>query len=141
METNNKNQVYIKSQVELHEYNMHNYIYHLNVVNTPKPIWYDIAKKRLVIEQIPAMSVADMYGEHFSAIPLDIIREIRNIIKTLKIHNIIYPDITGYNFIKYNNQVYIIDFEHARFGFGPEQSDHFVDNFINNYNSWNPDFK
>lgn len=140
METINENTIYTKINVELHEYNMHNYIQHLNILSVPKIINYNRQSKTMQMEKIQGMTLSDFYGEDFSAIPNNVINQIKNIIKILKAHNIIYPDITGYNFIELNNVVWIIDFEHAYFGFNPSQSDPFVDEFLHGTNSWNPEF-
>ena len=138
--TINNNTIYTKSNVEFHEYNMHNYIQQLNIVLVPKIINYDRHTKTMQMEKIPGMSVSDFYGEEFEKVPNNIIDRIRNIIHTLKLNNIIYPDITGYNFIKSKGEMLIIDFEHAYFGFNHTQSDPFVDEFLNGIESWNPDF-
>ena len=140
METINKNTIYTKSNVEFHEYNMHNYIHNLDIVSVPKIINYNRQTKTMQMEQIPGMSVSDFYGEDFSAVPDNVTAQIRNIIQDLKSNNIIYPDLTGYNFIELNNTVWIIDFEHAYFGFNPAQSDTFVEEFLNGMESWNPEF-
>jgi tRNA A-37 threonylcarbamoyl transferase component Bud32 len=134
------NQVYIKSHVEFHEYNMHNYIWNLGIANVPEIISYDKKTKTLQMEKIPGLSVSDMYGEAFTNAPDAITNKIRDIILILKSHNIIYPDITGYNFIERDGSIWIIDFEHAYFGFDPTQSNWFVDEFISGRKSWNPDF-
>jgi tRNA A-37 threonylcarbamoyl transferase component Bud32 len=141
METINENTIYTKINVELHEYNMHNYIQHLNIVSVPKILNYNRQTKTMQMEKIPGMSVSDFYGEDFSAVPNNVITQIRNIIQDLKTNNIIYPDITGYNFIELNNAVCIIDFEHAYFGFNSTQSDQFVNEFLHGTNTtWNPEF-
>ncbi len=132
--------IYNKSNVDFHEYNMHNYIYHLGIINVPIIVSYDKKNKIMEMEKIPNMCVADMYGESFSDLPGGLRDQIRHIIQILKSHNVIYPDITGYNFIEYKEKIYIIDFEHAYFGYGPTQSDGFVNEFISGCNTWNPDF-
>ncbi len=143
MESNNSNSNYFtKSNVDLHEYNMHNYIEHLNILNVPKIINYDSKRKIMQIEKINGITIVDFYGESFESVPNNIINQIRKIIETLKKNNIVYPDITGYNFIiDLDENIWIIDFEHTRFGFNSSQSDEFVDNFIKGINSWNPEFK
>jgi tRNA A-37 threonylcarbamoyl transferase component Bud32 len=140
MQITNTN-IYVKNDVDLHEYNMHNYIQHLDIVPVPKVIDYNIKTKQMKMEKIQGMSVADFYGESFESVPEHIIQQIRQIIQKLKSNNIIYPDITGYNFIESNGKVWVIDFEHTRFCFGPTQSIKFVNNFIDGIKSWNPDFK
>ena len=138
--TINNNTIYTKSNVEFHEYNMYNYIQQLNIVLVPKIINYDRQTKIMQMEKISGMSVSDFYGEEIEKVPNNIINRIRNIIHTLKLNNIIYPDITGYNFIKSNGELLIIDFEHVYFGFNSAQSDPFVEEFLNGTESWNPDF-
>ncbi len=143
MESNNSNSNYfIKINVDLHEYNMHNYIEHLNILNVPKIINYDSKRKIMQIEKINGITIVDFYGESFESVPNNIINQIRKIIETLKKNNIVYPDITGYNFIiDLDENIWIIDFEHAKFGFVQSQSDNFVDNFIEGTNGWNPEFR
>ena len=126
---------YTKYNVTSHEYTMHKYIYDLDIVNMPKIISYDKDNKIMVMERINNMNISDFYGEESHHIPKHIFEEIRKIIKILYDNNIEYPDITGYNFIDYNNNIWIIDFEHATF-ISP-----FVKKFIDGLNAWNPDFR
>jgi tRNA A-37 threonylcarbamoyl transferase component Bud32 len=93
------------------------------------------------MEKVAGMSVSDFYGENFEDVPCDTMDKIRSVVQSLKDHNIIYPDITGYNFIEVNKKIWVIDFEHARFGFSPKQTDTFVDKFLSGLPSWNPRFK
>lgn len=132
---------HIKSNVDLHEYNMHNYIYHLNIVNVPRPVKYDRKTKQLYMELIPSMCISDFYGEDMTKVPEEILSKIRETVKRLYENNIIYPDITGYNFIEFKEKVYIIDFEHCYFAFGAKDS--YVKAFIEGteVKEWNPDFK
>ncbi len=134
---------HIKDNVSLHEYNMHNYIYNVlgRMINVPKIINYDRDSKKLTMQLIPSMSVADFYGaDDFELIPVRIADEIRRTILALKTHNITYPDITGYNFIDYDYKVWIIDFEHCCFDFKGENK--FVEDFIaGKVSTWNPEFE
>ncbi len=131
--------MFVKQNVSFHEYNMHNYIYNLKILNVPKIINYDKHLKQMAMEKIPSMSISDYWGEQYEDIPDKVSDEVRQIIKTLQNHNITYPDITGYNFIHHNNKVWIIDFEHCYFDF--EKSDGFVNEFVKGLKSWNPYFK
>ena len=131
--------VYVKKNVSLHEYCMHKYIQELEVFNVPKIIAYDIERKVMVMEKINHMTIADFYGEDAKNVPSDTFLQIRNIIKNLTKYNIEYPDITGYNFIEYDNKIWIIDFEHTRTITGKLNS--FVSKFIDGLNEWNPQFK
>ena len=134
---------FVKENVSLHEYNMHNYIYanFSTLINVPKIESYNRKTKQLTMQKIPALNVADFYGESMEAVPPSIIAEVRKIIKVLDDNHIVYPDITGYNFIvDYYGTVWIIDFEHCYFDYC--QGDPFVKGFINGSGkSWNPDFR
>ena len=127
---------YTKYGVKQHEYDVHKYVYNLKLekVNVPKIISYDKQKEIMVMHKINAMNLSDMFGEKSSDIDEYYFDEIRTIIKTLSDNGIEYPDITGYNFIEYDNKIWIIDFEHAHI------HDNFVDKFIQGRNKWNPRF-
>ena len=137
--TNDYDNVYIKHNVPLHEYTMHKYVYDLNIVNTPEIISYDSEKRILTMRKINNMNISDMYGENASNVDEDIFDKIRTIIKILAENNIEYPDITGYNFIEYNDKIWIIDFEHAKISKKIENK--FINKFIRGLNKWNPEFK
>jgi tRNA A-37 threonylcarbamoyl transferase component Bud32 len=118
---------------------MHNFISNLKILNVPKIINYDKKLKQMTMEKIPAMSLSDYYGESidqvqdspcgFSTAKIapeqTIVKEVRQIIGKLQANNITYPDITGYNFINFNDKIWIID----------------VNEFVKGLNSWNPYFK
>lgn len=128
--------IYTKYGVKQHEYDVHKYVYNLKLekVNVPKIISYDKEKEIMVMHKINALNLSDMFGEKSSDIDEYYFDEIRTIIKTLSDNGIEYPDITGYNFIEYDNKIWIIDFEHAHI------RDTFVDKFIQGRNKWNPRF-
>lgn len=131
-------EVYIKSNVSPHEYYMHKYVYELGIVNIPKIIAYDHERRVLVIEKIKNMCISDWYGAESNRIAPELFDKIRDIIKKLADNNIEYSDITGYNFIEYNNQIWIIDFEHSKVI--TSKLNKFVINFINGLNEWNPEY-
>jgi tRNA A-37 threonylcarbamoyl transferase component Bud32 len=130
---------YIKHSVTLKEYEMHKHIQSLGIVNTPKILAYDRDTRIMLMERINYMNISDYYGENDTDITPELFARIREIIKTLYDNNVVYPDITGYNFIEYNKKIWIIDFEHAKFK--PLVQDDFVVKFINGENKWNPRFK
>ena len=102
---------------------------------------YDKDKKELTMEKISGMNLSDFYGENIIDVPCNIIKEVQTIIKTLKFYNIIYPDITGYNFIEdKNGVVWIVDFGHAYIREPEQPVDSFVLDFLNGHNGWNPEF-
>jgi tRNA A-37 threonylcarbamoyl transferase component Bud32 len=96
------------------------------------------------MQKLHNMSVSDYYGENNSDISPELFENIRNIIALLREKNIIYPDITGYNFVKYNRKLWIIDFEHANHVLSLKENDEnkmFVHSFLNGLNEWNPNFR
>jgi tRNA A-37 threonylcarbamoyl transferase component Bud32 len=142
MSNKDNNNYFIKNGVSLKEYEMHKHIYDLHIVNVPKIIAYNRETNTMVMEKINHMCVSDYYGEDADTIHDELFMKIKCIIKTLWENNIVYPDITGYNFIEYNNKVWIIDFEHSNFK-PLVKNDDFVETFITNQNlkKWNPRFK
>ncbi len=130
--------IYEKHNVEYNEYLMHKVVNELNIVNCPKIIDYNIEKKILKMEKINNMSISDFYGEKAENISDEIFHKIRTIIMVLYNNGIVYPDITGYNFIELDDDIWIIDFEHAHYI--EEGTNDFVEKFIYGENNWNPDF-
>jgi tRNA A-37 threonylcarbamoyl transferase component Bud32 len=141
--------LYRKPNVSYNEYKMQKYIYNLNIVNVPRVISYDKLKCELTMEKIEGSNLSDFYGEESFNINTKLFDKVRNIVKKLYDNNIIYPDITGYNFMQdKDGNIFIIDFEHTKFRFykDEENNDHeyredFVDKFINGLNNWNPEFR
>jgi len=114
MEFSEKNYFYLKPNVLEREYRIYKYLNNLNFNFIPKLYNYDKTTKILKIQKINGLSVSDFYGEKFENVPPNIIKQIRSIIYTLYNIGIIYPDITGYNFIQDNNsKIWIVDFEHC----------------------------
>ncbi len=102
---------------------------------------YDAIGRILVMQKIEEMSVSDMYGEHLSDVPTEVVGQIRDIIKVLYDNSIEYPDITGYNFIEKDGKVYIIDMEHSKFNNNHTSYDPYILRFIRNQvTEWNERF-
>jgi tRNA A-37 threonylcarbamoyl transferase component Bud32 len=131
---------YTKENVSLSEYRIHKYVYNLGIVNIPKIKTYDKKTKQMKMLRVGKMNVSDYYGELAEHIDDELFAKIRNIIQTLYDHNILYIDITGYNFIENNKKLWIIDFEHASYNY-PRKTDKFVEKFLAGHNGWNPEFK
>ena len=132
---------YIKENVSLQEYEMQTYVYNSGIVNVPKIIDYDIETKQMKMVRVGVMNISDFYGEKSEDISVDLFERIRNIIKTLYENNILYIDITGYNFIESDDKIWIIDFEHASHIFPTQITKNtFVEKFLNGFNGWNTEF-
>jgi tRNA A-37 threonylcarbamoyl transferase component Bud32 len=129
---------YTKENVSLKEYKIHAYVYDLNIVNIPKIIYYNKKTKQMKMVRVGVMSVSDFYGEKAADISVELFARIRAIIQTLYNHNILYIDITGYNFIENDKKLWIIDFEHARYN--PKRINKFVERFLGGDDEWNPEF-
>ncbi len=124
---------------------MYKLIDSLNLHFVPRFVGYDPFNKTLTMQRIQGMNVSDFYGESFSNVPQSVVSEARSIIRTLYENNrIVYPDITGYNFIleKGTEKIWLIDFEHCIFRDSCTSNEHikFVEEFIGGKNSWNPYF-
>lgn len=131
---------YTKDNVSLCEYEIHEYVYNLKIVNIPKIIKYDKKTKQMKMARVGNMSVSDFYGESAEHIDGELFAKIRNMIQTLYEHDILYIDITGYNFIENDKKLWIIDFEHATYNY-QKKTDEFVEKFLAGHNGWNPEFK
>lgn len=136
---------YIKQNVSFKEFMMHEYIYNLSLnsdglLNVPQITDYDVETKVMTMNNIPQMCVADLYGEDPAALDAGLFAKIREAVRFLYANHIIYPDITGYNFIECGDTLWMIDFEHSDFDTGKENI--FVEAFVHSedYNIWNPWF-
>ena len=94
---------YTKENVSLKEYKIHAYVYDLGIVNIPKIISYDKKTKQMKMVRVGTMNVSDFYGADAKDISEELFDKIRTVIQTLYDHNILYIDITGYNFIECGN--------------------------------------
>ena len=74
---------YIKPNVSLGEYILHDNIYNLGIVKIPKIHAYDVNNKIMIMEQIEGINVSDNYGENDDDTPPKIYDNIRGIIKKL----------------------------------------------------------
>ena len=130
---------YTKENVSLCEYKIHKYVYNLKIVNIPKIKSYNKKTKQMKMVRVGTMSLSDYYGETEEHISDELFAKIRNIIQTLYDHDILYIDITGYNFIENDKKLWIIDFEHATYNY-PRETNQFVEKFLEGHNGWNPEF-
>jgi tRNA A-37 threonylcarbamoyl transferase component Bud32 len=107
---------YLKQNVSLYEFKMTKLVYVIskksnNIINVPNV--YKYSRSTMELQRIPNMCISDYYGELWENVPNQIKLKIIQIIQFLFSNNIIYPDITGYNFIEFDNKLWIIDFAHA----------------------------
>ena len=108
------NTYYIKYQVSDKEHFIQQYVYQLNIVNVPKIIYYDEESKIMIMKKVEGMNLSDQYGDDATDIPNEIFEQVVKIVRNLVLHNIEYPDLTGYNFIEdTDGKVWIIDFGHS----------------------------
>lgn len=142
-------------KIDISEFVIHDYIYNVtencrDIIHLPKVYNFDNTTQEIHMEKIPHMNISDYYGENWNDIPKWIQKEIKIIIKTLFFKGIIYPDITGYNFIEYDEKIWIIDFEHSfmynvsydRMTENQKLHYDFVKEFITDENcGWNPYFR
>ncbi len=146
---------YFIKDSNISEFVIYDYIYKLtedcrDIIHMPKVFNFDNITQKISMEKITHMNISDFYGENWNEVPKWIQLEIKKIIKTLFFKGIIYPDITGYNFIEEDEKIWIIDFEHSFIynlsydRMSPTQKIHydFLQKFISDENcGWNPYFK
>jgi tRNA A-37 threonylcarbamoyl transferase component Bud32 len=137
-------ETFSKSDVTYHEFQMYKYIDSLSLPFVPKLISFDEASHVLTMQKINGMNLSDMFGEKFKDVPGNFIEDARRMIATLHVNNVVYPDITGYNFIleKETDKLWLVDFEHSFFRGFSSYNEHndFVQQFIRGIKSWNPYF-
>ena len=136
------NTYYIKRDVDDREYFMQQYVYQLNIVNVPQIIYYDEKNKIMIMKKVEGMNLSDQYGDNANDIPNEIFEQVVKIVRNLVLHNIEYPDLTGYNFIEdTNGKVWIIDFGHSKMMSSNQIHNIHIQNICNGDKKWNPDFK
>ena len=134
--------VFVKKNVNHTEYFMQKYVYQLNIVNIPEIIEYDEKGKIMVMKKVDNNNLSDIYGENATDIPDEIFDQVVKILRTLTLHNIEYPDLTGYNFVEDNDgKVWIIDFGHSHLTTSTLINNIHIQNICNGDKTWNPDFK
>ena len=135
---------YVKHNVDHREYFMQKYVHQLNIVNVPEIIEYDEANKTMVMMKVGKNNLSHNYGENATDVPDELFDKVVKIVRTLVLHGIEYPDLTGYNFVQDKNtydKIWIIDFEHAALVPLKEITNIHIINICNGKKIWNPDFR
>ena len=136
------NTYYIKYQVSDKEHFIQQYVYQLNIVNVPQIIYYDEKNKIMIMKKVEGMNLSDQYGDNANDIPNEIFEQVVKIVRNLVLHNIEYPDLTGYNFIEdTNGKVWIIDFGHSKMMSSKQINNIHIQTICNGDKKWNPDFR
>ena len=142
-----KLETHIKEGVSKKEYYLHNSLYEMSKIyrclNVPQILKYNEETQTMTTVCVGKCNVADFYGEDNKCTPPTIFEKVREIIQLLYDSGIVYPDITGYNFIETGTEgktkLWIFDFEHAEYL--PKKTNDFVEEFLSGMDSWNPDFR
>ena len=138
----NPNTYYVKQNVNHREYFMQKYVYQLDIVNVPEIIEYNDESKIMVMKKVGKHNLSDQYGENATDVPKELFDQVIKIVRTLVLHNIEYPDLTGYNFVEDSNgKIWIIDFEHSSLMTTTLVNNIHIQNICNGYKKWNPEFK
>ena len=136
------NTYYIKHDVDDREHFMQQYVYQLNIVNVPQIIYYDEKNKIMIMKKVEGMNLSDKYGDNATDMPNEIFEQVVKIVRNLVLHNIEYPDLTGYNFIEdTDGKVWIIDFGHSKMMSSNQINNIHIQNICNGDKKWNPEFK
>ena len=133
--------VFVKKNVNHTEFFMQKYAYQLHIVNIPEIIEYDDISQTMIMNKIGNDNLSNIYGENATDVPNEIFDQVVKIVRTLVLHNIEFPDLTGYNFIEdASGKVWIIDFEHSRLMTSSQITNIHIQNICNGCKVWNPDF-
>ena len=136
------NTYYIKHNVNHREWFMQKHVYQLNIVNVPKIIDYNEDTKIMIMKKVGGMNLSDKYGDNATDIPNEIFDQVIKIVRNLVLHNIEYPDLTGYNFVEDSDgKVWIIDFGHASLMTSGQVDNIHIQNICNGDKKWNPEFR
>ena len=131
---------YVKRDVTAHEVAMQRRALERGVP-CPEIVDWDPDARTLTMRRLPGMSVSDFYGENASAVPSEVFSRIRRLVEHLvDVAGLDFPDLTGYNIMVYNEQMWIIDFEHAREVQRRDDCCEFVQRFLAGEDSWNAEF-
>jgi len=111
---------------------------------TPKitNVGYYSEEEIIFMEDLKESCIADKYGENPNVLPKKYWNQIRNILETLLYEEgIEYVDITPYNFIEKEDKIYIIDFGDAYYTNTNDKINWFLQDILDGFEGWNPDFK
>tara|TARA_B110000879_G_scaffold21288_1_gene27045 strand:+ start:409 stop:861 length:453 start_codon:yes stop_codon:yes gene_type:complete len=142
----NPDAYYVKHKVNKKEHFMQQYVYQLGIVNVPKIIDYDKKSEIMIMKKVGKYignnNLSDAYGENATDVPTEVFDQVVEIVRNLVLHNIEYPDLTGYNFIEdEDGKVWIIDFEHSSLMTTTLVKNIHIQNICNGYTEWNPEFR
>jgi len=138
----NPNTYYVKQDVNHREYFMQKYVYNLGIVKIPEIIEYNEESKIMVMKKVGNSNLSDNYGEDAMDVPDELFTQVVKIVRNLVLHNIEYPDLTGYNFVEDNEgKVWIIDFGHSSLMSTKQIDNIHIQNICNGYKKWNPEFR
>ena len=130
------NSDYVELEAELQEISS-NYGFSPKIINTI----YEDDSATIQMEFIDEHCLYYKYGNGTEDIPKFIWKQMRKKLNILYMEEgIQYVDITPYNFIEKNGEVYIIDFGHAGYIYEDEYPDPFLIEFLNGENKWNSDY-
>jgi tRNA A-37 threonylcarbamoyl transferase component Bud32 len=133
----NKKYYIVKKNVSKHEATIQRLL--CTHTDVPKVYYYHEESSFIVMRRIPKLCLADEYGEHYDDLPDRIKTLLYEKMCLLFYNHFIYNDFTGYNFIYYQNKLWIIDFEHCNYDTDPSGS--FMKDFVEgNVTGWNPEF-
>ena len=153
LDNTNKENQFVKSNVSYNEYFIQNWTFELLKslsktkktsinIHVPQVIHYDQDKKQLTMQKIYGDNLSNIYGEDIKDVPIKLIKIIRKLINLMNYYLVEYIDLTGYNFmLDKNDNLWIIDFGHAKCREKDDTPDPFLLEFIQGKLSWNPEFK
>lgn len=143
----------VKRNVSYQEYDIHCTVVKYLAEEVSTPVVFDYLEEGrysatsneeprqvMIMERIQGQDLATMYGEEDWQTPHDVHERCRAIIDSLRNESIFYNDITSYNFMMDDQEtVVVVDFGHAKWK--EEEAHHFIQDYLDGENGWNPDFR
>lgn len=139
---------FVKHGVAAHEHAMQLHA-HASGLPAPRVRSFEGCSGVLAMERLPkgSMSLSDYYGEE--GVPEAAFERVRALVgRMVDEAGLDFPDLTGYNFVATwtdpggeVDQLWVVDFEHARRVASRAQCCAFVRTFLEGHNGWNPEFR
>ena len=134
---------FVKCNVTAHEVAMHRRAFE-GGVPCPEIIDWEPETGKLTMRRLPGSTVSDWYGEEAEHVPPTVFARVRKLVERLVDGcGMDFPDLTGYNvMIDFDDtdQMWLVDFEHARDVAGRAECCDFVQSFLKGKDSWNAEF-
>lgn len=126
----------------IHEIGIHSVVSQLGYAPKILRVFKEPSQWTILMEYLGnECTLYDIYGENAEDIPNHIWDTMRTMLSVLYDNcDIEYVDITPYNFLEVDGELWIIDFGDAQYVDPAIEMNWFLSEFLDGKNAWNPDF-